>query len=63
MYAGGMPLKSVARRMGISVRTVGRMASVLMARLGVRSRFQAGAMAVVQGWLDDAGGAPQASAA
>jgi DNA-binding CsgD family transcriptional regulator len=39
------------RQLGISTRTVGRMASTLMRRLGARSRFQAGALAVVRGWV------------
>jgi DNA-binding CsgD family transcriptional regulator/sugar-specific transcriptional regulator TrmB len=41
----------VARRLGVSVRTVRRIASELMAQLGARSRFQAGARAVERGWL------------
>jgi DNA-binding CsgD family transcriptional regulator/Mn-dependent DtxR family transcriptional regulator len=45
--------EQVARRMGVSTRTVGRMAADLMARLGARSRFQAGALATQQGWFSD----------
>jgi DNA-binding CsgD family transcriptional regulator len=45
--------EQVARRMGVSTRTVGRMAADLMGRLGARSRFQAGALATQQGWLSD----------
>jgi DNA-binding CsgD family transcriptional regulator/sugar-specific transcriptional regulator TrmB len=41
----------VARRLGVSVRTVRRIASELMVQLGARSRFQAGARAVERGWL------------
>ncbi|MDQ7911472.1 LuxR C-terminal-related transcriptional regulator [Phytohabitans sp. ZYX-F-186] len=43
--------EQAARRLGVSARTVGRMAAELMARLGARSRFQAGALAAEQGWL------------
>jgi DNA-binding CsgD family transcriptional regulator len=50
------------RRLGVSTRTVGRMAADLMRRLGARSRFEAGALAVLRGWLTscqpDAGPAP-----
>jgi DNA-binding CsgD family transcriptional regulator len=42
---------SAAYRLGISVRTVRRMVSDLMERLGARSRFQAGARAAERGWL------------
>ena len=41
----------VARRLGVSVRTVRRIASELMARLGARSRFQAGVRAAERQWL------------
>ena len=37
----------------VSVRTVRRMVRDLMARLGARSRFQAGAKAAALGWLTD----------
>ncbi|WP_282694253.1 helix-turn-helix transcriptional regulator [Streptomyces sp. CC208A] len=40
-----------ARRLGVSLRTVRRMSSELMSRLGARSRFEAGARAVKEGWL------------
>lgn len=40
-----------ARKLGVSTRTVGRMASDLMGRLNARSRFQTGALAVSRGWL------------
>lgn len=40
-----------ARRLGISPRTVRRTMSEVMARLDARSRFQAGARAVQEGWL------------
>ena len=44
--------EQAARKLGISVRTVGRIASELMAALGARSRFQLGALAVRRGLLD-----------
>ncbi len=45
--------EQVARRLGVSTRTVGRMTADLMGRLGARSRFQAGALATQHGWLSD----------
>ncbi|MGW6979864.1 LuxR C-terminal-related transcriptional regulator [Streptomyces sp. NPDC054932] len=41
----------VARKLGISVRTGRRITAELMDRLQARSRFQAGALAMSQGWL------------
>ncbi|MBC9710967.1 hypothetical protein H9Y04_00045 [Streptomyces sp. TRM66268-LWL] len=41
----------VARKLGVSVRTGRRITADLMARLGARSRFQAGALAMERGWL------------
>lgn len=41
----------VARRLGVSPRTARRIASGLMETLGARSRFQAGANAVYQGYV------------
>lgn len=38
----GMTDEQAGRRLGVSVRTVGRMVSAVMRRLGARSRFQAG---------------------
>lgn len=43
--------ESAAARLDVSVRTVRRMVSDLMNRLGARSRFQAGAKAADRGWL------------
>ncbi|MEU2229619.1 LuxR C-terminal-related transcriptional regulator [Streptomyces vietnamensis] len=40
-----------ARRLGVSLRTVRRMSSELMNRLGARSRFEAGVRAAKEGWL------------
>lgn len=41
----------VARQLGVSLRTVRRMMAVLMRRMGVKSRFQAGAQAANLDWL------------
>ncbi|WP_235438820.1 LuxR C-terminal-related transcriptional regulator [Streptomyces yangpuensis] len=41
----------VARKLGVSVRTGRRITADLMARLGARSRYQAGALAMERGWL------------
>ncbi|WP_412543789.1 helix-turn-helix transcriptional regulator [Longispora sp. K20-0274] len=43
--------EQAARKLGVSPRTVGRMGAEIMARLGARSRFQAGALAAERGWL------------
>ena len=43
--------EQAARRLGVSTRTVGRMTADLMRRLGARSRFEAGALAVLHGWI------------
>ena len=51
LLADGYTDESAAARLGISVRTVRRMVSDLMHRLGARSRFQAGAKAADRGWL------------
>jgi DNA-binding CsgD family transcriptional regulator len=41
---------SAAAQLGVSVRTVRRMVSEMMARLGAQSRFQAGLKAAERGW-------------
>ncbi|GIF94963.1 transcriptional regulator [Catellatospora citrea] len=43
--------ESVGRKLGVSGRTARRIVADLMKRLGVESRFQAGAEAVRRGWL------------
>ncbi|MEU1779369.1 LuxR C-terminal-related transcriptional regulator [Streptomyces abikoensis] len=43
--------EAVARSLGVSVRTGRRITANLMNRLGARSRFQAGALAVESGWI------------
>ncbi|MBP0460438.1 helix-turn-helix transcriptional regulator [Streptomyces montanisoli] len=59
--ADGATDETAARRMGVSLRTVRRMAAGLIERLGARSRFQAGYRAAAMGWLDEE--APATSAA
>ena len=51
LLTDGYTDESAAARLNISVRTVRRMVSDLMHRLGARSRFQAGAKAAERGWL------------
>jgi DNA-binding CsgD family transcriptional regulator/sugar-specific transcriptional regulator TrmB len=41
---------ALAHRLGVSRRTIGRVVSDIMGKLGARSRFQAGVYAAVQGW-------------
>ncbi|MEW1605002.1 helix-turn-helix transcriptional regulator [Streptomyces sp. NPDC093808] len=50
----GMTDESIAKRLGASPRTARRVANDMMERLGARSRFQAGALAVQHGWLPSA---------
>ncbi|MEW2433496.1 LuxR C-terminal-related transcriptional regulator [Streptomyces caniferus] len=47
----GLTDEAIAKRLGVSARTARRVANNLMDRLGSRSRFQAGAMAVQRQWL------------
>jgi DNA-binding CsgD family transcriptional regulator len=51
MLVAGVSDDAIARRLGISRRTVVRHTAVLFERLGARTRFQAGAQAVRRGWL------------
>ncbi|OZM71320.1 helix-turn-helix transcriptional regulator [Amycolatopsis antarctica] len=51
LLSAGCTDESVGAQLGISVRTVRRMVSGIMNRLGARSRFQAGAKAADRGWL------------
>ncbi|MFH9575347.1 LuxR C-terminal-related transcriptional regulator [Streptomyces sp. NPDC017230] len=50
----GLTDESIAKRLGVSPRTARRVANDMMDRLGARSRFQAGALAVQNGWLPSA---------
>lgn len=49
--ATGAHDEQIARKLGISLRTVRRRVSALMAELGADSRFQAGVEAARRGWL------------
>jgi DNA-binding CsgD family transcriptional regulator/sugar-specific transcriptional regulator TrmB len=51
LLAQGMTDEVAARRLGLSLRTVRRMASELMTRLHAHSRFEAGVRAAQRGWL------------
>ncbi|MEV7522739.1 helix-turn-helix transcriptional regulator [Streptomyces sp. NPDC091371] len=53
MLEGGLTDEAMARKLGVSERTVRRLVSDLTERLGAASRFQAGVCAVRLGWLDD----------
>ncbi|GHH87597.1 helix-turn-helix transcriptional regulator [Streptomyces capitiformicae] len=53
MLGGGLTDEAMARKLGVSERTVRRLVSELTERLGAASRFQAGVCAVRLGWLDD----------
>jgi DNA-binding NarL/FixJ family response regulator len=63
MFANGLKDETVARLLGISTRTLRRMSSEIMEKLGAESRFQAGMKVVQLGLLNDPGaddGCPQA---
>ncbi|MGY0236088.1 helix-turn-helix transcriptional regulator [Longispora urticae] len=49
--AAGQKDEAIARRLGVSVRTVRRLISLAVERLGAESRFQAGVFAVRRGWV------------
>jgi DNA-binding CsgD family transcriptional regulator len=51
LLAEGCTDEVAARQLGLSLRTVRRMVSVLMGRLGARSRFEAGMRLAESGWL------------
>jgi DNA-binding CsgD family transcriptional regulator/sugar-specific transcriptional regulator TrmB len=51
LLATGHTDEAIARKFGVSLRTVRRAASDLMSRLGARSRFEAGVLATRSGWL------------
>ncbi|GAA3254631.1 LuxR C-terminal-related transcriptional regulator [Nonomuraea helvata] len=50
LLAAGLKDESVARQLGVSLRTVHRRVSELMDLLGARTRFQAGLLAARRGW-------------
>ncbi|MEU8216060.1 helix-turn-helix transcriptional regulator [Micromonospora sp. WMMD964] len=51
MLAAGQTDENIARKLGVSLRTVRRIMAQLMVRLGARSRFQAGTNAAKRGWI------------
>jgi DNA-binding CsgD family transcriptional regulator/sugar-specific transcriptional regulator TrmB len=51
LLARGLKDESIARQMGVSVRTARRVISEILSRLGADSRFQAGVLACKRGWL------------
>ncbi|MGW8764658.1 LuxR C-terminal-related transcriptional regulator [Streptomyces sp. NPDC055815] len=51
LLASGLTDEAIAKRLGVSHRTARRTATLLMERLGARSRFEAGVRAVQRGWL------------
>ncbi|WP_407566092.1 LuxR C-terminal-related transcriptional regulator [Streptomyces sp. 184] len=52
LLAAGLKDEAVARRLGVSARTLNRRVSALMQRLGARTRFQAGLQAARDGAVD-----------
>jgi DNA-binding CsgD family transcriptional regulator len=50
LLAQGDTDEIISRKLGISPRTAGRLASELMTKLGAKSRFQAGIRAAERGW-------------
>lgn len=51
LLMAGLKDEAVARQLGISLRTVHRRTSTLMAELNARTRFQAGVLAGQRGWV------------
>jgi DNA-binding CsgD family transcriptional regulator len=51
LLSEGLTDQGIARKLGLSVRTIRRLMSDLMKRLDAQSRFEAGAEAVRRGWL------------
>ncbi|ALC29393.1 MULTISPECIES: helix-turn-helix domain-containing protein [Streptomyces] len=51
LLASGHTDEAIAKKLGVSLRTVRRTVSGLMARLEARSRFEAGVLAARAGWL------------
>ncbi len=54
LLAAGLKDESIARRIGMSLRTARKHIADIMETLGAESRFQAGVLAAQQGLLDDA---------
>ncbi|MGW8700715.1 helix-turn-helix transcriptional regulator [Streptomyces eurythermus] len=55
LLAAGMKDETIARRLGMSLRTARKHIADIMEQLGAESRFQAGVLAARQGLLDDGG--------
>ncbi|MGH3945938.1 MAG: LuxR C-terminal-related transcriptional regulator [Pseudonocardiaceae bacterium] len=53
MFSQGLKDDAIARALGISSRTLRRLMTEVMRKLGATSRFQAGARAMAHGWLHD----------
>jgi DNA-binding NarL/FixJ family response regulator len=53
LLASGLTDEAIARKLGLSDRTVRRIVAELMQQVGAESRFQAGVKMVRLGWLDD----------
>lgn len=51
LLSAGTKDQAIARNLGLGISTVKRRVGILMGNLGARSRFQAGAMAVMRGWI------------
>ncbi|MBP2327837.1 putative transcriptional regulator/DNA-binding CsgD family transcriptional regulator [Kibdelosporangium banguiense] len=51
LMAAGLKDEAIARRLGLSLRTMRRRVSALHIRLGATNRFQAGVIAAQRGWL------------
>lgn len=54
LLAAGLKDESIARRIGMSLRTARKHIADIMETLGAESRFQAGVLAAQQGLLDEA---------
>ncbi|GID93957.1 LuxR C-terminal-related transcriptional regulator [Amorphoplanes digitatis] len=52
LLACGSTDEMIARKMGLSLRTIKRKSAELMDRLDARSRFQAGVIAAQRGWIE-----------
>lgn len=52
LLASGLKDEAIARRMGVHVHTARRHISQLLDSLNAETRFQAGAQAILRGWLD-----------
>lgn len=58
MLAAGYTDASVARALGISTRTLRRMTTVILEKIGARSRFEAGVRAATLALVETSPGGP-----